>query len=529
MKLKSESNSFRAQAADINDLPPEILSDILSYLNRRTHVRSINTGISSSSSSSICTTDSQTNFVRISEANAGSDEDVDSTDEGDLGSGDDTKLRNVAEPVEDNTERKGKWGPRWNEYFPKSYIVSCASVSHRWRQAALPYLFQDVRLTSSESHNGSAQKRGKSLSSFVDFLTGVPVIRPYIRILSIHQLFDKSHKSFMVPVPMEDDAPYELLAFTFSRTFLPNLRVVRLRDVLPNLSIQEIPKADNPTSWNMPLLQHLKINLQGRTSRDGMLSQTRILDLLSLFGEVDQLSLSNVYQRDDLDDPPPRETQSLRVASLRVESVQLSPSSYQALCLSDGQRPLTRLSIAHSREQRYVDPLLRLVGSQLQRVHVKRSFAGINEPYDMGFCTNLQLLSIGVSLYEDGFHVFNHTGWANIADMIHPLLVLSPPTLRRLTLVVEYDEWGNNSVRDARVFRDGKLAMRRLDTALCGLADARLRRSRSRGNGLGPEAADFTLFIQQEGHPAMNFSNEATKSFGEAFPGLHERGALKVI
>jgi len=150
--MSSESHS--SHATGINDLPPELLSDILAYLNPHRHILHDSVdddGYVSSTSS----TNSQTDFARIAEEGPDSDEDVDSSDGRGLEVDDDLVLSEV-EPVADDSDGNLDLTPRWYEYFPKPYIVSCASVSRRWRQTALPYLFQDVILTLSESGNDKA-------------------------------------------------------------------------------------------------------------------------------------------------------------------------------------------------------------------------------------------------------------------------------------------------------------------------------------------------------------------------------------
>jgi len=142
-------------------------------------------------------------------------------------------------------------------------------------------------------------------------------------------------------------------------------------------------------------------------------------------------------------------------------------------------------------------------------------------------CTNLQSIAVGLSLYGDAVHVFNHTEWANITDMIHSLPVVTSRTLRLVTLTVEYEKWDDNPMRNILLFRDGKDAMRRLDTALCDLVDERSRQSHLHGGGKGH--MNFTLVIRREDHLRGRISDEAKKSFEEAFLGLRERGALRVV
>ncbi|THH32825.1 hypothetical protein EUX98_g1316 [Antrodiella citrinella] len=145
-------------------------------------------------------------------------------------------------------------------------------------------------------------------------------MRKYIRVLSLQQAFHSDNEELGIVAPQ--DPPRELMGQLLSSTFLPNLQNVQLADIALSTSaiFTERPSETGCLdSFAKPILRYLKIDMGTRTAKDTLIVKPsdRVLDLLSIFGDVGRLSLSNIiltafYDKLELSGAPKPPSLSIR-------------------------------------------------------------------------------------------------------------------------------------------------------------------------------------------------------------------------
>ncbi|THH27673.1 hypothetical protein EUX98_g6516 [Antrodiella citrinella] len=500
-------------AVGVNNLPFEIISDIFRYIEPRrlTHT---NSTLEDDDDSQSGTTD---------------DPDLDHDYDG---------ARDKDGGACDSVSGEGR-RPGTDPGLPKPYIASASSVSHAWREAALPILFHDVCVTLC---CGDPEYRRKSLEDFMDFAAPLARIRTCIRFLVLQ------HREAVVslyPYVEDMDPPAALMSSLLSPVFLPNLQFLRLSHVLLQPPGAEDARYHNLERSPRPVLRYLRVDLPPWLSPDldsDKVTDTYILHLLSIFGRVDHLSLCGAPV---LPDDAVLDLTTLKplciAESLCVQVPQFSAVFQDALVSSGALDQLRRLSIILIEDGIYerdpVDILLRSVGPLLEHLRIEirsldRSMAS-HSGLGLEFCTNLQTLTFEriplFNMYLPGPHMITSYVFSWLAVMLRSILLLAAPRslqVVKLIMSCEGKYWDEDTWQWV-TFDGWEEVMPTLDASLCELVDRSRQERARRSTRMGSDLVIQVAFCRTtfDGRSAR----EAGKLFQDKLPGLVERHALELI
>ncbi|TCD63509.1 hypothetical protein EIP91_005342 [Steccherinum ochraceum] len=490
---------YPSHPTGIGSLPFELLCSILEHLKprRRAHV-----GVE---------------FDDRSETDDGFN---DSEEESSSGSQDGFNEADGVEDVSDSFPMMAETSSQFHVYFRKSDILCCGSVSKLWREAALPLLFEEVWVSYWSELQGQedgmefpdgSYGRKKSLEAFVAFLEAHPTIRCFIQVLTLvrRDMHNFEHEEVM------PDPSHTTMAALLARTFLPKLRVLRMDDVLLRAS------SDDPScfadNYAKPVLQRLEMRYPYRSAPLGIsLNAHRVLDLLSIFGEIGHLELFVI--QDSLEFPEEAEALcghgnlELSISSLSMVTVS-SETLLDTLGRAGAFKLLSRIAF-DMQMARVHEVLLVHTGPKLEHLFVRlTSTDGWEESPSLELCTSLQTIAFQFTFYGDAAHIPNRLAWRDIESMLHSLIHTSPP-LQLVTLSMYYMEWQEAPHTNPGLFKDAHEEISAVHDTLCRLAD---------------NCPRLSVVIRHAGHHGEKMPAESKPLFEDVFHRLHERGKLSVL